>query len=148
MRYVYILKSKAGLFAFAAGAICLLGTAVKAHHGGADPYHYSAMTPNTIAFSVAGQPWTAVRSPDTVSNPDRALAYFCQQFGFYNCQVLGPTDTWVRSQGECWAGAAGVGVKATVTSAWSRQLAAVSCPANKPNLSVQRVQVASIPFEF
>jgi hypothetical protein len=149
MRYITLLKNRFVVVAAILSAMGLLfASQVEADHGGGDPYHYSAWSTTAIGFSVAGQGWLAHAQFINSTNPDQARAYFCQQFGFFNCQVTGPTDTWVRSAGQCWSGAVGSSSQAIVTSAWSRTVASVTCPSNKPNLGTNWVQVASIPFEF
>lgn len=148
MRIAQMLKSKTFILAIVTGAVCMLGPAVKAHHGGADPYHYSAWTEGIVPFTVNGQGWQGHRQGVWTTHPDQARAYFCQVFGFFNCQVPGPVDTWIRSAGECWAGAIGSGTSTVVISGWSQHLPQVSCPAGKTNLGRYWVQVASIPFVF
>lgn len=147
MQYLSILKGKLALLIVAVGAICLSGETAQATHGGSDPFHYSDWSTGWINFTVAGQNWGAISMADYTANPDVFGAYFCQKFGFYNCQVTGPTDTWVRAAAKCKN--SGGTQTDWIYTAWSRSVPTVSCPSSYPYIATAvYAQVASIPYVF
>lgn len=128
------------------GAAFGLLFAVASQASAADPFHYSAWCAGRIDFGSSSQPWFTAGQKIFTTNPDTGRSYFCQNFGFFNCQVQGPTDTWIRARVKCWSGAIGSSNSTTVFADWSRQISSIACPSGFPNVGSVDTSVASIPF--
>ena len=116
-----------------ASIIMLAGTPAAASSGG---WHYSGWHNGTIQF--ASNTWKTGITPNFGASPDEANGYFCQLFGFYNCQVTGPSDTWIKTGMYCGS--------TWVTGPWSRSISVAKCTTGSPYIDTIYVQVASLPY--
>jgi hypothetical protein len=141
MRYVQELKKWGVLLVLAMGAICTVGSQAKA-----DDFNYSGWFTSQFTFGPAGHTYTAVPWKVFTTNPDQARGYFCENFGFFNCQVTPDGNTWLRTFAECWSGAIGSSSSTTIQSDWSTSIPSKACPAGFPNLGTEWIQAASISY--
>jgi hypothetical protein len=124
------------------GALCALGSKAEAQ------FNYSnwSNVNGTITFGPGGGSYTAFPWKIFTANPDQAKGYFCENFGFFNCQVTPAGNTWLMTYARCYSGAIGGSTSSDVQSAWSTSIPSVTCPAGYPNLGEEWIKVASVSY--